>query len=98
VDTQGRKLELGCLWEATETGTKSVMIVAEEDGKATGEPEVLQFLLDGDEIVLEGWCGDGKDGGWKLGFGECRGAIGPAATVLKGNEGESEKQLGVKVM
>jgi len=53
------------LFETTEAGTKSVTL----DGG-----EVLKFLQDGDEVVLEGWCTD-ADGEVKLGFGECRGKI-----------------------
>jgi fumarylacetoacetase len=69
VDEKGNKLELGCLFETTEAGTKSVTL---DDG------EKLKFLQDGDEVVLEGWCTD-ADGKVKLGFGECRGKITPAA-------------------
>jgi len=69
VDQKGKKLELGCLFETTEAGTKSLTL---EDG------EVLKFLKDGDEIVLEGWCSD-ANGNMKLGFGECRGVIMPAS-------------------
>jgi fumarylacetoacetase len=65
VDEKGNKLELGCLFETTEAGTKSVTL----DGG-----ENLKFLKDGDEIILEGWCA-GADGKLKLGFGECRGKI-----------------------
>ena len=69
VDEKGKKLELGCLFETTEAGTKTLTF---EDG------EVLKFLKDGDEIILEGWCG-AADGTMKLGFGECRGVIMPAS-------------------
>jgi fumarylacetoacetase len=41
-----------------------------EDGSTKTE---LKYLLDGDEVVLEAWCGDKK-----LGFGECRGVVGAA--------------------
>ena len=38
----------------------------------------MQYLLDGDEVILDAWCGD-KDGkAIKLGFGGCRGVILPA--------------------
>ncbi|KAG0127783.1 hypothetical protein HOY82DRAFT_60683 [Tuber indicum] len=66
VDADGKKLELGCLYEATEGGTKSVRLQA-EDGSGQAE---LRYLLDGDEVVFEAWCGD-----MKLGFGECRGML-----------------------
>ena len=65
---RGEKTELGCLFEVTEAGTKSMEM---------GDREVLRFLEDGDEVVLEGWCGERK-GGMKIGFGECRGRIMPA--------------------
>lgn len=66
MDADGKKLELGCLYEATEGGTKSVMLQA-KDGSGQAE---LKYLLDGDEVVFEAWCGD-----MKLGFGECRGRL-----------------------
>jgi len=69
VDQKGKKLELGCLFETTEAGSKSVTL---EDG------EDLKFLKDGDEIILDAWCSD-TDGTVKLGFGECRGVILPAS-------------------
>ena len=70
TDRAGKKLELGCLYEATEAGTKSLTL---SDGKP------LQYLNDGDEIILEAWCGDGDGKGKRLGFGSCRGKILPAA-------------------
>ena len=38
----------------------------------------VDWLQDGDEVILEGWCGsaDGKE--VVLGFGECRGVLMPA--------------------
>ena len=69
-DAKGEKTELGCLFEVTEAGTKSREL---EGG------EVLRFLEDGDEVVLEGWCGESNSKeGMKIGFGECRGRIVPA--------------------
>ena len=65
INEKGNKLELGCLFETTEAGTKSVTLEGGEN---------LKFLKDGDEIVLEGWC-TGSDGKLKLGFGDCRGKI-----------------------
>lgn len=43
------------------------MMLQAEDGSGQAE---LKYLLDGDEVVFEGWCGD-----MKLGFGECRGRL-----------------------
>lgn len=38
---------------------------------------MFQYLEDGDEIILEAWCGD-RNGGPRIGFGQCRGKILPA--------------------
>ncbi|KAK5132099.1 hypothetical protein LTR08_000349 [Meristemomyces frigidus] len=65
---KGEKAELGCLYEADKTKTK---VLPQSNG--TYEDG---YLEDGDEIILEGWCDDGK-GGVALGFGECRGKITP---------------------
>ena len=66
VDANGRKTELGCLYEATEGSQKSFKL---SDGSDA------QYLEDGDEIVM--WADAGtKSGG--VGFGECRGIILPA--------------------
>ncbi|KAK4508624.1 hypothetical protein PRZ48_002363 [Zasmidium cellare] len=63
-DSEGRMSELGCLYEAERTRT-GVM------PRGVGE-----YLQDGDEVVLEGWCE--REGRVVVGFGECRGKIGPA--------------------
>ncbi|KAH7408961.1 putative fumarylacetoacetate hydrolase [Cadophora sp. MPI-SDFR-AT-0126] len=63
--------ELGCLYEATQAGTRFVTL---EDGSQ------MRYLEDEDEIVLEGWCKEGN-GEIALGFGDCRGKLLPA---LKG--------------
>ncbi|KAK0366618.1 hypothetical protein LTR94_002664 [Friedmanniomyces endolithicus] len=65
---KGEKAELGCLYEAERTKTK---VLPESSGKYEDG-----YLEDRDEIILEGWCEDGK-GGVALGFGECRGRILP---------------------
>ncbi|TKA77179.1 hypothetical protein B0A49_04276 [Cryomyces minteri] len=66
-DGHGNKLELGCLYEATKAGTQSVALA---DGTE------LKYLHDGDEVVLEAWCGDSGDGeGMVLGFGACSGVV-----------------------
>lgn len=66
TDSDGRKTELGCLYEAERTKTDVLPKSANYDG----------YLEDGDEIVLDGWCE--KDGKAVLGFGECRSQITPA--------------------
>ncbi|KAH8594882.1 hypothetical protein B0O99DRAFT_623859 [Bisporella sp. PMI_857] len=68
VDDQGRKMELGCLYEATQAGSKYVTLT---DGTQ------MKYLDDGDEIILEAWCED-TNGKKILGFGECRGKLLPA--------------------
>lgn len=69
TDGEGRKVELGCLYEAERTGTKVL-----PEGSGSFEKG---YLEDGDEVVMEGWCEDGE-GRLVLGFGECRGTISPA--------------------
>ncbi|CRG92085.1 fumarylacetoacetase [Talaromyces islandicus] len=69
VDSDGKKAELGCLLEANQAGTKDLELV---DGTR------MQWLNDGDEVVLKAWCGDKKGEGAWFGFGECRGKILPA--------------------
>lgn len=68
VDSHGKKLELGCLYEATECGTKELDLDNETS---------LKYLEDGDEIILSGWCGEDQ-GSTRVGFGHCRGVILPA--------------------
>lgn len=77
-DGEGKKCELGCLYEVEMTGT-DVMPKGEE-GKSEYYPG---YLEDGDEVVLEGWCEDGK-GEVVLGFGECRGRIAPPRQEVGG--------------
>lgn len=65
TNEKGEKTELGCLYEAAQTGTK---IMPQGSGSyAEG------YLEDGDEIILEGWCEDGS--GVKIGIGSCHGKI-----------------------
>ncbi|KAI1113207.1 fumarylacetoacetate hydrolase [Nemania sp. NC0429] len=59
--------ELGCLFEATQNGDKPIQF---QDGTSLG------YLKDYDEVILEGWCGEGEN---KIGFGECRGILLPAS-------------------
>ena len=64
TDENGKKKELGCLFEATLDGQQSF---AFDDGQK------LQYLEDGDEIILEGWCGSKS-----VGLGQCIGKILPS--------------------
>ena len=58
---------LGCLLELTRRGAEPLEIGGERRG----------FLEDGDEVVLRASCE--RDGHVRIGFGECRGRIEPAA-------------------
>ena len=68
MDETGKKLELGCLYEATEAGAKSLEL---SDGTS------LYYLQDGDEVFLDAFCDEGDGKGKRLGFGTCRGLILP---------------------
>jgi fumarylacetoacetase len=59
----------GCLLELTWRGQRPVTL-------PTGETR--RFLEDGDEVVISGWCA--REGFRRIGFGDCRGTITPAAT------------------
>lgn len=59
----------GCLLERTWRGTEPLEL-------PTGE--VRRFLEDGDEVVMRGWCE--REGFRRIGLGECRGTVRPAAT------------------
>jgi fumarylacetoacetase len=65
-DANGRKVELGCLYEAERTKTN---VLPQGSGKYGNG-----YLEDGDTVILEGWCED-ENGKVTLGFGECRGTI-----------------------
>ena len=67
MDEDGDKIELGCLYEATQGGSKLMSL---PDGTKMG------YLNDGDEIVLSAWCSNTD--GVELGFGDCRGIVIPA--------------------
>jgi fumarylacetoacetase len=62
------KINRGCLLEITSRGKEPLQL-------DTGETR--KFLEDGDEVILRGWC-EGS-GCRRIGFGECRGVIAPAA-------------------
>jgi fumarylacetoacetase len=57
----------GCLLERTWKGTEPIAL-------PTGEQR--RFLEDGDEVIMRGWCE--RDGFRRIGFGECRGVVGPS--------------------
>jgi fumarylacetoacetase len=58
----------GCLLEITKRGTQPLCL-------PTGE--LREFLADGDEIILRGYCD--REGYPRLSFGECRGIVQPAS-------------------
>ena len=62
------KQNRGCLLEMTWRGTEPLEL-------PTGETR--RFLEDGDEVILRGWCE--APGFRRIGLGECRGVILPAA-------------------
>ena len=60
--------EAGAIVELSQGGKVQVPLTA------TGEQR--SFLLDGDTVILRGWCE--KPGAARIGFGECRGEVLPA--------------------
>ena len=60
---------LGCLLELAWRGERPVQLPG-------GGQRV--FLLDGDEVILTGWC---QGDGYRVGFGECRGKLLPGVTA-----------------
>lgn len=73
----------GCMLELSWSGSRSIQL-DDDDGEGGGGERT--FLEDGDCLVLTGYCDkkkkddddDGDDGGYRLGFGECRGVLLPA--------------------
>jgi fumarylacetoacetase len=61
--------ERGCLLELTWKGERPLALAG---GAAR------TFLLDGDEVLMRGWC---ERDGLRIGFGECRGVVLPALPV-----------------
>ena len=59
----------GCLLELTEGGRRAIPLPGGEERR---------FLEDGDEVILRGWCE--RPGFRRIGLGECRGLILPAAS------------------
>jgi fumarylacetoacetase len=58
----------GCLLEITQRGTRPLRLPTDE---------LREFLADGDEIILRGFCD--REEYPRLSFGECRGTIQPAS-------------------
>ena len=65
--------------EATQAGA---LIELTQGGKlpvAMPDGSQRTFLLDGDEVVMRGWCQ--RDGAARIGFGECRATVLPAMSI-----------------
>ena len=62
------KSERGCMLELTWRGAEPIRLPNGEERK---------FLQDGDEVIMRGTCT--RSGFRRIGFGECRGVVGPAA-------------------
>ena len=60
------KNNAGCLLELTQRGADPIELPS---------GETRRFLLDGDEVILRGYCE--REGFRRIGFGECRGIIMP---------------------
>ena len=60
--------EAGAIIELTKGGREPIMV---------GDGEQRAFLQDGDAVILRGWCE--RPGAARIGFGECRGLVLPAA-------------------
>jgi fumarylacetoacetase len=58
----------GSLLELTWRGTEPLKLTSGEERR---------FLQDGDEVILRGYCA--RAGARRIGFGECRGVVTPAA-------------------
>jgi len=61
------KGEAGCLLEATKGGKEPVTLA---------EGVERTWLQDWDEVIIRGHCGDGER---RVGWGECKGCVLPAA-------------------
>lgn len=65
--------------EAAATQAESATEVHSGAGASgSDDSEGRSWLLDGDEVVMRGWCGGGGTGQPRIGFGECRGRLLPA--------------------
>jgi fumarylacetoacetase len=70
TDSNGEKTGLACLVERSLPRTVL---------SALKENQVV-FLEDGDELIMEGWCVNKKNGA-RFGFGQCRGTVTPAVKL-----------------
>ncbi|KAE8153039.1 2-hydroxyhepta-2,4-diene-1,7-dioate isomerase [Aspergillus avenaceus] len=70
VNESGEKSGLACLFERVLP--KHKLSALEQDG--------IEYLEDGDEVVMEGWCVNPQSGKW-FGFGQCRAEILPALAL-----------------
>lgn len=61
--------EAGAMIELSKGGRQPITL----DGGGDGPPEQRTFLLDGDVVILRGWCN--APGRARIGFGECRGEV-----------------------
>jgi fumarylacetoacetase len=64
------KSSRGCLLELASRGQEPVTL---------SNGETRAFLQDGDEVIMRGWCE--RAGFRRIGFGECRGVVRPAAPL-----------------
>ena len=69
------KSSRGCLLELTWRGKEPVHLPTGEERK---------FLLDGDEVTIRGYCE--RDGAVRIGLGECRGTVAPAAPIQESSQ------------
>ncbi|RDW57122.1 hypothetical protein BP6252_13868 [Coleophoma cylindrospora] len=67
VDEKGQKIGLGCIIERK----------LERNTLAHLTDITSTYLMDGDEVVMEGWCCSKDTGNW-FGFGQCKGVVLPA--------------------
>jgi fumarylacetoacetase len=58
--------DAGCMLELTRRGSRPLLLPNQEQRR---------WLEDGDEIIIRAYCA--RDGYATIGFGECRGRIGP---------------------
>ena len=61
----------GCLLERTWRGEHPIALADGSERK---------FLLDGDEVIIRGWCE--RDGARRIGFGACSGVVTPACEAV----------------
>jgi fumarylacetoacetase len=74
----------GCMLELSWAGSRGIPLDGDGDRGEGGEGGERTFLEDGDCLVLTGYCekkngdDDSQGGGYRIGFGECRGVLLPA--------------------